>query len=308
MACTSAYSPTFQPQNPAKSLDPYGWSNCAAYVGAMGADYATCGAKKPTGRQVRSLTNEPIPDPSSPGLSIFQVQEALDDLGVEVETFTRAPWTFVEDLIDGGHYVSLAIQYSVIRPTRFSGDPSFYNGHAIGVPPGWEAVDPLCDGRRAGIYRYQHETYPRSLLRSAAGAFRVVRRRPDGSTYTEALGLGWAQGWYTPAHPAAAGPLLPFPKETNMKLEATVYQRWTAQGTNGVLRRNPVRSEAIIARLPAGTVVTSRAEASTPDGNHWRLVDHPTGTRNPAWLLRYGPGVPKDHDFKAGPIVTDPIP
>lgn len=307
MTCDSSYSPVFLPQNPAKSGDPYGWSNCAAYVGAMGADYATCGATHPSGRTIRSLTNEPVPDPNSPGLTIFQVQEALADLNVEVETFTKAPWSFVEDLVDGGRFVSLAIQYSVIRPTRFSGDSSFYSGHAIGVPPGWEAMDPLCDGRRLGIYRYQHEQYPRLLLKQAAGAFRVIRRRPNGSTYSQPLGLGYAQGWYTDAHPAPGGPLLPLPKETDVKVSATVYQRWTAVGTNGVLRRNPVRSEAVIATLPAGTVVTSRAEADTPDGNHWRLVDYPAGTRNPAWLLRYGPGVPKDHDWKAGAIVTDPV-
>lgn len=304
MACTSDFTPTFQAQNPAISGDRYGWLNCAAYVGAMGASYATCQPKRTTGAAVRSFTNEPIPDPSSPGLSVNQVQEALDDLGVPVTTFLKATWADVQKWVDGGRFVSLAVQYSVIRLTRFSGDRTFYGGHAIGVPPGWEAMDPLCDGRRSDIYRYQKETYPRELLKKAAGAFRV--RRHDGST--SALGYGYAQGWYTAAHPHPGGAPVPRPEESPVRVTATVYQKWTANGNDGVLRATPSRAAPILARLPAGTVVTSRAEADDPSGNHWRLIDHPAGSRNPAWLLRFGPGVPKDHDFIAGPIVADPVP
>lgn len=306
MVCTSDYSPLFQAQNPDVSKDKYGWYNCAAYVGAMGADYATCGAVHVSGAKVRSLTNEPVPDPRSPGLTVTQVQEALGDLGVSVTTFAKASWAQVEAWIDEGRFVGLAVQYAVIRTTRFSGDPAFYGGHAIGVPPGWEAVDPLCDGRRIGIYRYQHEAYPRDLLKRAAGAFRVTRKRADGSTYAAELGLGYAQGWYTTAHPAP-GPQVPVSQESDVKVTATVYQRWTANGANGVLRASPIRTAPVAERLPAGTVVTSRAEAETPDGYNWRLIDYPAGTRTARWLLRKGPGVPADHDFIAGPIVTDPV-
>jgi hypothetical protein len=184
-------------QNPAISGYRYGWESCAAFVGAMAADYATCGVTHPSGAQVRNRTNEPIPDPHSPGLTIGQVADALATLGVQVTTFARFSWGTVEELVDAGHYVSLCGGYAVIRPTRFTGDPAFYGNHQIGIPPGWEAQDPLCDGRRTGIYRYHAEPYPRSLLRSFAGAFRVQ---------TGNLGVGWAQGFYTTSHPGATPP------------------------------------------------------------------------------------------------------
>lgn len=302
MTCTSDYSPLFQPQNPAISGDKYGWEGCAAYVGAYGASYSSCGLIHPTGATVRAYTNEPIPDPNSPGLTTDQVRDALGRLGVTVTTFARMPWTGVEALIDGGHFVMLAVQYSVIRPTRFSGDPNFYGGHAIGVPPGWEVMDPLADGRRAGIYKYHHEVYPRSLLRSAAGAFRVRTSANLGP-----IGLGWAQGWFTLAHPSAVVPPPPIPpQESAVTPTAVVYQEWTANGTDGVLRTTASRSAPIAYRLPAGTRIVSQTEATDPSGNSWREVNYPVGTRGIAWLLRMGPGVPKDHDWIAGAILPYP--
>lgn len=201
MTCTSEFSPAFQPQSPKASGYVYGWSSCAAFVGAMAHDYATCGNPHVTGRQVRNATNEPIPDPLSPGLTVTQVANALAKLGVSVTTFARFSWGTVEELIAAGHYVSLCGGYAVIRPTRFTGDPNFYGNHQIGVPPGWEAQDPLCDGRRVGIYQYHHEPYPIDLLRRFAGAFRITYNRPVGPSYTLPIGDGWAQGFYTTSHP-----------------------------------------------------------------------------------------------------------
>ena len=300
--CTSAFTPTFAPQNPALSGDRYGWYNCAAYVGAYGASYGSCGAQHPTGAQVRALTNEPIPDPASPGLTTIQVRDALAKIGVPVTPFNRMAWSGVEALIDGGAFVMLAVQYSVIRPTAYSGDPSFYGGHAIGVPPGWGVMDPLCDGRRAGIYKYHGAAYPRTLLRSAAGAFRVVQN----GTPTP-IGAGWAQGWYTVAHPSPIVPPPPQPpQESAVRVTNITRQQWTANGTNGVLRNTPARTAQVTYRLPAGTVITSMAEATDPSGNYWRQVNHPTGTNGVAWLLRFGPGVPRDHDWIAGAILPNP--
>ncbi len=199
--CTSEYSPPFSPQNPAISGYRFGWSSCAAFVGSYAANYASCGVIHPTGAQVRNATSEPIPDPKSPGLTVTQVANALAKLGVPVTTFARFSWGTVTELVTAGHYVSLCGGYSVIRPTRFTGDPNFYGNHQIGVPPGWEAQDPLTDGRRAGIYQYHHEPYPQTLLRQFAGAFRLTYTRPDGSRYTVPIGDGWAQGFYTAAHP-----------------------------------------------------------------------------------------------------------
>ena len=91
-----------------------------------------------------------------------------------------------------------------------------------------------------------------------------------------------------------------------MRVTAIVAQKWTANGTNGVLRTTPARTAPVAYRLPAGTVITSIAEAEDPAGNHWRQVNHPKPGIGVAWLLRYGPGVAKDHDWIAGAIVPNP--
>ncbi len=244
MTCTSDFSPAFQAQSPAVSGYRYGWSSCAAFVGAMAHDYAACGNPHYTGAQVRNQTNEPIPDPASPGLTITQVANALAKLGTPVTTFARLAWSDVEHLIDTGHYVSLCGKYSVIRPTAFSGDPNFYGNHQIGIPPGWEAQDPLCDGRRAGIYKYQHEAYPRDLLRRFAGAFVVTYRHPDGSTYGAPIGLGYAQGFYTVAHPAPAAShtLLIAAGTTSIltaNLSGSCIASWTKRTWSGIASSAP---------------------------------------------------------------------
>lgn len=302
MTCTSDFEPRFQAQNPAISGDKYGWENCAAYAGAEAASYSTCGAVNVTGAQVRASTNEPIPDPASPGLNIIQVTDALAKFGVTVTPFTRMSWADVTALRAQGHAFSLCGQYSVLRTTKFSGDPNFYGGHQVYYPPSGKTQDPLCDGRRAGIYKYHGEVYPDDLMERFCGAFRVLVAGHETD-----IGIGWAQGFYTTSHPAGVPTPEP-PEESSVRITATVYQQWTANGNDGVLRSSPIRAKAPFVRLPAGTVVTTRAEADDPQGNSWRLLDYPAGTRNPAWLLRYGPGVPANHDFIAGPIVKDPIP
>lgn len=200
MSCTSDWQPLWRPQNPALSGDKYGWENCAAYVGGYSADYSTCGIKQPTGAYIRSLTNEPIPDPRSPGLDVYQVRDALAKIGVTVTPFLRATWAEVIGWWEEGRYISLCGQYSVIQHTRFSGDPNFSGGHQIGVPKTLKAEDPLCDGRRSGIYKYAGEPYPVDLLRRFAGAF-VVR----SGGISQPIGLGYAQGFYTIAHAAPGG-------------------------------------------------------------------------------------------------------
>lgn len=272
MTCTSDYQPLFRPQNPALSGDKNGWVNCAAYVGGYAADYSTCGVKQPTGAYVRSLTNEPIPDPNSPGLTITQVANALARIGVTVYPFTRAPWSQLITWWEEGRYISLCGQYSVIRPTRFSGDRSFYGGHQIGVPGTLKAEDPLTDGRRAGIYKYHGEAYPVDLLRAFAGAFRV--RRAGG--LLAPIGLGYAQGFYTIAHPAA-NPVPP-----------PVIGGDMAISTGGI-----ALSSGYVIDLPAGTIfyatpstahpLTTLHAAAAPlftgnvIGTQWRAVQVNTG-------------------------------
>jgi hypothetical protein len=70
--------------------------------------------------------------------------------------------------------------------------------------------------------------------------------------------------------------------EDDVKISRNRWERWRAVNGNGVLRRNPVRAEVPFDRLADGTEISSLTEATTADGNKWRLVEHD----GPAWLLR----------------------
>jgi hypothetical protein len=96
------------------------------------------------------------------------------------------------------------------------------------------------------------------------------------------------------------------PTEEDMKLTAVVSQRWTASPDDGVLRADADRSLAPSVKLPGGTEVISYGEYIPGDGHSWRVVEWPVGSRKPMYLIRYGPGVPADHDFIAGAMVPVP--
>lgn len=53
--------------------DPFGWKNCAAYSLAMALDRASLGQLRLTGEIVRALSDEPNPEPKSPGLNLGQL-------------------------------------------------------------------------------------------------------------------------------------------------------------------------------------------------------------------------------------------
>lgn len=179
------YLPRFQPQLVAS--DPHGGVNCLAYAGAMAGDFDTCGAVHLTGEQVRQLTNEPRPDPASPGLTLSQVDAALNRYGVDLEVRYRLPWDDFARKVEKGEGAVLQGYYGPIADSRFDAGGGFRGNHGIFVPPGWGTMDPLADGRRSGIYRYSGEPYPRALLRTFAGRLvldsRTNRRLGDGLVY-----------------------------------------------------------------------------------------------------------------------------
>lgn len=55
----------------------YGGVNCTASAAARTVQEATCGKEAFTGAQVRAASDEPIPDPKSPGLNLDQVDRAV---------------------------------------------------------------------------------------------------------------------------------------------------------------------------------------------------------------------------------------
>lgn len=260
---------------------------CVPTSGANGARASSGGKVDDSGGQVHALVpKSQETDPHTAGWSLEDLDRAMGKLGVGFEI---RHGTFVDVLValDAGHIVALQGDSDQFPNGTCSG--VFNGNHCVAVHPGRYSdgsrllADPICKQRRP-----ETEAVLKHYVEKFAG------------------GTAIRFGLFTTPVPLLANPPAATPQESKVKVTATVYQEWTAQPTHGVLRATPDRAAPITATLPAGTVVVSRAEAEDPHGNHWRLVAWPAGSRTVGWLLRFGPGVPADHDFKAGAFVAGP--
>jgi hypothetical protein len=178
---------TFQPQNPAISGYSLGWSSCTAFSAAMAASFDQQVAELCTGAQVRTLTHD-----TTGGLTLPQVDAAvLEGWNVNLNTVLGDTWTDFAKRINAGQGAILQGWYAPIADSPFDAGRGFRSNHAIFVPPGWGAMDPLADGRYGEAYKYQGAVYPSSLLREFAGRLNI-----GGSAY-KALGLGLVYASYT---------------------------------------------------------------------------------------------------------------
>jgi hypothetical protein len=281
MACTASYEPLWRRQ--LDPSDPYGGLNCTAYVTGFAIDYATCGARRPTGEQVRAMSSEPRPDPGSPGLNLTQSAQVAAKFGVPMDKRIGLPFDTWVAMVKAGHYSILSVGYRPIRDSRFRGSETFTGGHALGVPPGFEVQDPLCDGRRAGIYRYRQgspEPYPLDLLRRAAEMLpiRLASGRWTTVYYYNGPGRVWAS--FTPAHPAS-GPA-PDPNKPHL------VSNWPAPAEKNVMipeggltvtsshRKDLVQGQPLF-RHPGGPVVAKMSRAMAVPyigtaGSGWHAV------------------------------------
>ena len=142
----TVYRPKHQRQ--LVSTDPYGGKNCAAYSAAMAIDRATLGGVAVTGRQVRSASNEPIPDPASPGLNIPQLVNVAFGWHIALNDRTGAPWASVMAALREYRGVILFGDYDVFPAgvscqAGFKGDHSVYVNHITGDGDLF-VMDPLC--------------------------------------------------------------------------------------------------------------------------------------------------------------------
>lgn len=80
--------------------DPYGKYNCSAVALARATNAATVGGLKISGKEVRAMTNEPIPDPRSPGLTIGQLVTVSKKLRVPIIDRTGQTWDDVVAVLD----------------------------------------------------------------------------------------------------------------------------------------------------------------------------------------------------------------
>lgn len=260
------------------SGDRNGSVNCAAYVLSKAIEFDTCGDVLLTGARVRQLSSEPVPDPRSPGLHHGQLRDVAAKFGLRCEVLNGAPWDEVADARRMGHVCCIQIRYAPIRPTRFSGQRTFYGNHELGEYPGvgWFTHDPLCDGRLSGGQRVFKgpADYPQSLLMQAAGAFRF----PDGRS----LGFGRVNALVLPhRHPYGAppdtstGPSVvldaPKPSERNVALTAVYEGRNFRMAKGQPIFRYPGGPQ--VTRLSAAGAVPYRGRA----GAGWVAVKVNTG-------------------------------
>ena len=194
------YLPKIQFQNPVLSDDPYGWSGCTAYAAGMAGDFDTCGQTVLSGKRVRQLSSEPIPDPASPGLNLRQVDDALNRYGIDLETRYRLPWADFVRKIEKGEGAILQGATGPFLSTPFRSTSGDIN-HAIFVPPGWGAMDPAADGRRPGIHRYDGRPYPKDLLRRFAGHLLVGSTRLGNGYVYAAFTRDRRSTWYVQIGP-----------------------------------------------------------------------------------------------------------
>ena len=124
---------TYKPQHQwqlGSGSGPTGGVDCTAYAAAVASDRATLGGTKVTGRQVRLASNEPYPDPQSPGLNLPQVINVAFKWHVDLEQRSGAPWKSLLAALKAQRGVILQGDYDQI-PAGFSGQLSFKGDHAV---------------------------------------------------------------------------------------------------------------------------------------------------------------------------------
>ena len=111
--------------------DPNGGVNCTAYgaawlVGAAGG--------KTTGRKIRAATNEPKPDPKSPGLNLPQVDAAVRKLTpFDFDTRLGDPVSDAEARVRDGRWAEVQVIRGILVDHGMGGGASFRGPHAVTV-------------------------------------------------------------------------------------------------------------------------------------------------------------------------------
>jgi len=179
----SVYKPRHQRQL-APGTGPTGRYDCTAYSAAMAIDRATLGGTEVSGKQVRLASNEPVPDPDSPGLNLSQIVAVAFRWHVELENRTGAPWSAVTAALREGRGVILqgdADQVGAFNCQKgFAGNHAVYVNHISGDGDlYWQ--DPLCVAGKEipeKIARAYAEKFARTAGRYPGVLFATTRKTP----------------------------------------------------------------------------------------------------------------------------------
>jgi hypothetical protein len=174
------YRPTFRKQGDGSSCQ---WANCGPASVAMasqrareGKDPANQYGWPPTPKEIRQRIAAKY-GTGCKGTTFAQNEYAAALLyKVDMQPRYQVPWSTFISLIKSGRGAQLAIQYSVVAPTKFDASPGFTGGHSVFVNEvrtsdgAFLVYDPLADGRRAGIPKGP-QWWPGSLVKAAAFAY-----------------------------------------------------------------------------------------------------------------------------------------
>jgi hypothetical protein len=147
--------------------DPHWRVNCTAYCAAMLINDSTLGGLYGvTGQAVRARSDEPNPDPGSPGLNIRQIVEVAGTFNVSLDDKTGEAWPTMMLGLKRGHRVLLQVDYASLGTFRCQAGGDF--GHAlvlVQTTKGFVQVsDPLCKVTKwipENIVRHAGEVFAR---------------------------------------------------------------------------------------------------------------------------------------------------
>lgn len=245
------YTPLFRRQigDPTTNRDGY---ICTMTSGAMVLDYHTLGGLQLWGGELERHQNQ-----HTGGTDLNDLALAWAYYGQVLTIQSGYGWAGVRRALGEGRAVVLQGDYD-----RFTGANSCQKGfadpHAIALLPSdtaWAIVgDPLCSG-----FKVIAEGTVRAYAEKLAPRVHFAVSRPQSS-------------------------IVPPPTtEEPMNLRAVKGEDWTPALTRRPYRPNPERGGPITGYIELGTIVRTIAEATTKDGNNWRLTEI-NGV--PAWLLR----------------------
>ncbi len=113
-----------------KPGDPFGGVNCGPVATAVAIDRATLGGVMVDGKDVRAATNEPIPNPGSPGTTIRQLCDAARK-GFHVELTEVRGGTFATLLKRLGEFRGVVLAGEGTALGRDICQVGFKGGHAV---------------------------------------------------------------------------------------------------------------------------------------------------------------------------------